>query len=178
MSADGSNVRPLVSGNQWDSTISPDGTTVWFSGEGGSLLKMTVGDSRREVFVDDPSAFRPRVSPDGKLLLYGCRVGSEGGTGRVLKVIPATGGDPVAVFDRPTNHYGYTWTPDSKAIVFVVAEGDEQNLVRQPLDGSKPTNLTNMKSTSIASFALVDGGKTVIYSRVEDSSDAVMLTGF
>ena len=38
--------------------------------------------------------------------------------------------------------------------------------------------MTNFKSTIIFDYALVDGGKTLVYSRGEGGDDAVLITNF
>lgn len=85
------------------------------------------------------SAFRPRVSPDGKWLVYGTRHETETG----LRLRDLTTGDerwlayPVQRDDQESRATvdvlpGYAYTPDSRAIV--VSYGGE--IWRVPLDGS------------------------------------------
>jgi len=181
MNADGSNVRALNVPGWSDVVVSPDGSTIWFMSFGKGIFTMpTDGDQPRRI-VDDRSANSPQISPDGKRLAYAARVGSQQAaqdSKLVIKVIPAEGGDPIAVLDRLPRSSGYVFYHDGNALVVSVHEGDGDNIVKQPLDGSKPVRLTNFKSVNIWSGALVDNGKTIVYSKGEWTRDAVMLTGF
>ncbi|HET9274566.1 MAG TPA: amidohydrolase, partial [Gemmatimonadales bacterium] len=129
--------------------FSPDGRYVWFAGRTGDWqynasfpqYRLYVYDREKGAVTQTSerygSGFRPAVSPDGKWLVYGSRHNAETG----LRVRDLDSGDeewlayPVQrdeMESRATLDVlpGYSFTPDSKAIV--VSYGGE--IWRVPLD--------------------------------------------
>jgi Tol biopolymer transport system component len=135
---------------------SPDGRYVWYAGASGDwtynaqLPQYQLFRYDRETGASTQmtsrygSAFRPAVSPDGKFLVYGTREGAE--TGLRARNI-ATGEEdwlayPVQRDDQESRAPldvlpGYSFTPDSKAIV--VSYGGE--IWRVPMDRSQATKI-------------------------------------
>jgi Tol biopolymer transport system component len=180
MDRDGGNVRELGGpGGEVLPTISPDGRSVAYlkAERNGILLQSTSGGEPR-LLVDDKQAWGPRFSPDGSKLLY-CTTRSEpNGPGKnVLVVIPAAGGAPLAEVDRPQADF-WRWAPDQKAALFLKGEGDGRNVWRLPFDGTPAVRISNLDSTLVFDFVLVDGGKRMIFAKGDASSDAVLITNF
>jgi eukaryotic-like serine/threonine-protein kinase len=67
------------------------------------------------------------------------------------------------------------FTPDGKAVVFVVREKGVDNLWRQPLDGSASKPMTHFTADKIMRFAFSPDGSQIAIERGEVESDAVLL---
>jgi Tol biopolymer transport system component len=180
MDGDGGNVRQLGrSGGEILPSISPDGRAVAFiTAQRTGIWTQPTAGGEAKMLVDDPQAWNPRFSPDGTKLLYCTTRAVPNGPGRnVMVVIPAVGGTPLVEIGRPNADY-WRWAPDQKSALFLKLEGDTNNLWRLPLDGKPAERMTSFKSTFIFDYALVDGGKTLVYSRGEGGDDAVLITNF
>jgi Tol biopolymer transport system component len=74
-----------------------------------------------------------------------------------------------------------TWAPDSNGLVVSKSTGQAANLFYQPLDGSKPTQLTRFDSEPLwsASFSFSPDGKQIAIGRARvNDSDLVMFSNF
>lgn len=70
---------------------------------------------------------------------------------------------------------GLTYTPDSKAVVYVVREKGVDNLWLQPLDGKLHHQLTHFNKNKIFQFAFSPDGSQIAIESGETESDAVLL---
>lgn len=136
--------------------FSADGKQIWFAARTGDwqynaiLPQYQLGvydrqtGERRAVSARYGSAFRPALSPDGHWLVYGTRQDTETG----LRLRDLQTGDekwlayPVQRDDQESRAPldvlpGYSFTPDSRAIV--VSYGGE--IWRVPVDGTAPAKI-------------------------------------
>jgi Tol biopolymer transport system component len=67
------------------------------------------------------------------------------------------------------------FTPDGKAIVYVVREKGVDNLWLQPLDGKPRRQLTHFKMNRSFRFAFSPDGSKIAMERGQTESDAVLL---
>jgi eukaryotic-like serine/threonine-protein kinase len=67
------------------------------------------------------------------------------------------------------------FTPDGKAVAFVIEEQGVSNIWVQPLDGSKGRQITNFTSASIGRNSWSPNGKSLVLSRLERISDAILI---
>ncbi|HEV8357595.1 MAG TPA: hypothetical protein VGQ17_12640, partial [Gemmatimonadales bacterium] len=134
----------------------PDGRYVWFAGRNGDwqynaiLPQYELGRYDRETGEVNRmtsrygSAFRPAISPDGKWLVYGTRWRAETG----LRIRDLASGEerwlayPVQRDEQESRAPldvlpGYSFTPDSKAVV--ASYGGE--IWRVPVDGAAATKI-------------------------------------
>jgi Tol biopolymer transport system component len=68
------------------------------------------------------------------------------------------------------------WSPDGRAVQFLLTKGDITNIWEQPLAGGSPKQITNFTSGSIFDFNWFPDGKQLLMSRGEISSDVVLLS--
>ena len=134
----------------------PDGRYVWYAQRNGAWqynavfpqFQLGVYDretgTRTTMSARFGSAIRPAVSPDGKWLAYGSRHDAE--TGLRLREL-ATGEERWLAYPIQRDEQealatmdalpGYSWTPDSRAIV--ISYGGE--IWRVPVDGAPATRI-------------------------------------
>jgi imidazolonepropionase-like amidohydrolase/Tol biopolymer transport system component len=141
-----------------------DDRYIWYAQRGGAweynaglpqyqLMTFDRKTGRRESRANNTgSAFRPALSPDGKYLVYGSRYEAQTG----LRIRDLTTSEerwlayPVQRDEQesvaPLDVYpGYSFTPDSRAIV--VSYGGK--IWRVPVDGSSATNIPFQVQTKI-----------------------------
>jgi Tol biopolymer transport system component len=73
------------------------------------------------------------------------------------------------------------WAPDGRALILAKATGAAGNLFYQPLDGSKPTQITHFDSEPLAieEYSFSPDGKQVAITRARvNDSDLVMFSNF
>lgn len=123
--------------NALGASVSPDGKYVYYAQKAGyfaenvkfPLWQVARRDFRtgeQDIITDAPgSAFRPRISPDGKLLVYATRIGHdtalrlrnlESGDDRWLKS-PVQHDTQEVYFANLDLIPGYAFTPDSKGLL-------------------------------------------------------------
>jgi Tol biopolymer transport system component len=69
----------------------------------------------------------------------------------------------------------FRFTPDGKALAFVVEEKGVDNIWLQPVDGSKGHQFTDFKSEEITGFRWSPDGKQLALVRHHSSSDVILL---
>lgn len=68
------------------------------------------------------------------------------------------------------------WVPDSRALLYglyVRSEGDVSNIWSQPIDGGKPTQVTNFNNDQIDTFDLSRDGSRLVLDRSRTNSDVI-----
>jgi Tol biopolymer transport system component len=179
MDMSGSNLKEITKGPSEQIAIcSPDGP--W-------LAYQTLNDKgniwRTAIDGGDPTRLTTKagglldVSADGKLVAFLTTEGTVPNFRSLWLVIPSTGGDPVYSLTadvRATRRFRFT--PDGKALSYVVNERGVSNIWAMPLAGGAPTQLTDFKSDQIFDFAWSRDGKQLALSRGQVSSDVVLLT--
>lgn len=177
---------PVIRGPQAFKTLgaapSPDGRYIWFAGRTGDwqynalfpqyqlrVYDRELGTTTLMTFRYG-SGFRPAVSPDGKWLAYGTRDDTQ--TGLRLREL-ATGEErwlihPIQRDDMESRATldvlpGYSFTPDSRAIV--MSYGGE--IWRVPVDGTAPTRIPFEAEVS------VDVGPEVKFAYRADTTSMV-----
>ena len=188
---DGSNPVKLTDG-KFDGrpVCSPDGKTVFFepASPTSTMAKVSIdgGPVEKIAASELPNAFGMvghAVSPDGRLLAASVEVTQNtnasaekialiplDGSGAATRVIAA---DPRISSGRLNN--SVTFTPDGKALAYVIRDHGHENVFVQPLDGSPGHQVTNFTSQRIFQFHWSPDGKTLAVSRADVSSDVVLL---
>lgn len=151
---------PVIRGPQSFKTLgaapSPDGRYLWYAGRTGDWQYNAIFPQYQLYRYDRQtglstlmtnrwgSGFRPAISPDGRWLAYGTRFNAQ--TGLRLRDLN-TGEEKWLVYPIQRDEMesratldvlpGYSFTPDSKAIV--ISYGGE--IWRVPLDGGQPSKI-------------------------------------
>jgi eukaryotic-like serine/threonine-protein kinase len=119
---------------------SPDARSIVFvsNREGGVHLWIVAsegGAPKRLTVADDGIDYQPAWSPDGRWIAYGSGHPTRGSKEARfnLKIIPAAGGDPVAITDDFLYITRPAWTADGKSIVFAGERNGILNLWRAPI---------------------------------------------
>ena len=117
-------------------------------------------------------------SPDGKLLFYGKQKIEGGSMQAKIVVAPADGGAPLHTFEAPYGMNSPRFTPDSRAIAFLLTRDRATNIWEQPLSGGALVQLTKFTSGDIFAFAWSKDGKHLACSRGQRKTDVVMMSNF
>jgi TolB protein len=123
----------------------------------------------------------PRVSPDGKNLLYVQTVGQGSNQKSQFVVQSVEAGAPLKVLSALASVNDVVWSPDGRGLVFIGASGVGANLFFQPLTGGAPLQLTNFDTEpmNILAVAFSPDGKKVAVTRARaNNSDVVMFSNF
>ncbi|MGH9774402.1 MAG: hypothetical protein ACRD50_05580 [Candidatus Acidiferrales bacterium] len=134
--------------------------------EGGSPVKL-----------DLPFAITA-FSWDGKLACYQSQKVVDNKMESKLVVAPASGGAPLHILDAPYGTQLVKFTPDGKAIAFMLKRDRATNIWEQPLSGGMPIQLTRFPSGDMFEYAWSQDGKHLAFSRGEHKSDVVMMSNF
>ncbi len=177
MDADGSNPLRLTQGEtDYTPDCSPDGKWLVYSQE-HSINRLPIEGGTPTPLVNQNFGGSPLISPDGKLISYHAE--REPGTAAIiLQVISSTGGPVLYTLPYVAGTVQSRWSPDSKAIDYLLTRGGVTNLWRQPLTGGQPKQITNFTSGLIFDFAWSRDGKQLALGRGSRSSDIVLITNF
>jgi Tol biopolymer transport system component len=116
----GGQPRPLGKMITWDATVSPDGTTIYYSNMSDDLFAANVdGSGSRRLLTVDGFAAQIQPSPDGRLIRFSVwnrklltsslwEVRPDGSHLRQL----------LAGWNKPANECCGKWTPDGRYFVF------------------------------------------------------------
>lgn len=175
---------------------SPDGNTLYYtdySKSNGVMASPASGGEARSVAGSKPEKslmVSAAISQDGNMLAEYVEAGASdsGGTRKKISVVnlksPSEASrtidlDPrmVLAFHQigPGTNAGFRFTPDGKAVAFVLAEKGIENIWIQPLDGGKPRRLTNFDSRQIQDFGWSRDGKRLAVLRNEFTEDVILL---
>ena len=181
--------------------LSPNGLTLLFwpteGTSAGGLWTVPIigGEPTRVVASWSSSKPFPMFSPDGSHIAYLDRSEVDGRQQKLWKVIPTTGGKPIASLslgarpDHPAASPDAEWAADGKALTFLDGVNGVANVFRQPLDGGKPEPITRFTEGEISDHEWSPDGRRLLLVRgngqieniwmtAADGSGAVQLTDF
>lgn len=178
--ADGGNPVRLTKGiaDEFPAS-SPDGRWVVYSSDdprSPGIYKVSI-DGGEPVRLTE-RAVAPQVSPDGKLIVAALL--SDPG-GPKLAIIPMEGGAPIKTFDflNATNSAvapAIRWARDGQSILYSSTLNNISNVWSQPIDGSKPKQITDFKDSLLTGFDISPDGKRLICARGLLIRNAVLLS--
>jgi len=188
--ADGSNLVQLTNEkNATEPVCSPDGKSVFYlDSTADQLMSVPIGGGHAAVVQGSsiPNGIyaggAPAVSGDGRLVAFLASVTdpeTRKGEQKVAIVSVSSGASsPLRLLEPNANIAGPPgpeFTPDGKAVAYVVRENGVDNVWIHPLDGSKGRQITNFNSQQIFEFHWSPDGKTLGVRRFRTDSDVVML---
>ncbi len=173
--ADGTNEKQLTSGlNEQSPTCSRDGKWVYYVDNGDKRLvkRIPINGGSPEIIVPK-DVFYFSLSPDGK------SVASvelrELDHKLVLRLDSTEGGQMIYHdLDQRALPGQIAFTPDGKAVVYLVREKGVENLWLQPLDGGAYKQLTHFTKDQIFRFVFSPDGTKLALERGAQESDAVL----
>ena len=179
MTADGTNLRPVGESVDVRGTPSwsPDGKWIAASADDGSgvkLFKIPVIGGSPVVLVDTP-VLNPMWSPDGGFILYRLNVDPN----NLRAVTPD--GKAYAIVAPPLKTRGgvsdpYHFLRGSKEIVVLNGHYRQENFWLVNLVTGRTRQLTDLKpGFSISTFDVSPDGKQILFDRVRQNADIVMI---
>jgi eukaryotic-like serine/threonine-protein kinase len=180
LDSDGGNLTPLTNGKADEEPVcSPDGRWVFYRdiAKGSGLMKVPLDGGPSQQVTDLPAPLGFSLSPDGKLLAFSTlqHIGDHKDR---LAILPTDSAGPPRILDFQHLPQGglVGFSPDSKAVVYPVRNGDIDNLWLQPLDGSPGRQITRFTSEQIhSSFAWSLDGRKLAIIRGHTDSDVVLI---
>ena len=174
--ADGSNALRLAPhSDAAGGTCAPDSKSVLFANsEGTWRVPIDGGQPEKTNLPTEVAGF----SRDGKMMFYTSQKVENGHLVAKLIVAPAGGGPPLYQFDPPYGIQAARFTPDGKAIAFMLTRNRATNIWEQPLAGGNPLQITKFDNGEMFAFAWSPDGKQLTFSRGARKSDVVMMSGF
>ncbi|HEV2764607.1 MAG TPA: hypothetical protein VGV38_16630, partial [Pyrinomonadaceae bacterium] len=182
MDADGSNPKELVRNIDRDSFPhwSPDSRYVFYGtrdASGRFALYRVPAEGGEPALVAAENIFYAHLSPDGRQFLALTREIEMTAPLR-LQVFPAEGGAPAQTLDIPPTIDGPAWSPDGRAVDYVLTQDGVSNLWRHPLAGGKARQLTDWKNDFINWYSWSRDGKQLAVSRGTAASEIVLIRDF
>ena len=162
-------------------SCSPDGKWVVYSSLASGkfeIWKVSIDGGKPVQLTNAAEASSPSVSPDEKWIA--CSYKEEPQKPWELAILPFAGGKPVKTFKfLPATDPSAppVWTPDGRAIAYIVQKGGVSNIVAQPIDGGAPRQLTHYDSGHIFWFDISRDGQLAL-ARGTNSSDVVLIRNF
>ena len=180
--ADGTNLKQLTDGQgqEIDSAISPDGKWIVcassaFTGTYGktTLQKLSI-DGGEPIKLTDMDSHAPHFSPDGRFISF---ITDE----NKIAIISAENGTLIRTYETaqvPSLNIGAHWTPDGRALTYIVNRKNTGNIWLQPLSGDAPHSLTDFTSGDIYNYAFSADGTRLYLARGYQIQDAVLIRNF
>ncbi|MGD0404025.1 MAG: protein kinase [Candidatus Acidiferrales bacterium] len=157
------------------SSCSPDGK--WIVYDSGRRLNRISAEGGTPIKLSDADIDVPSVSPDSKWIAYTFQEGSPVSVSKVA-IISIDGGSPVRVLTPPVGAETMRWSPDGKALQFLLTHNGATNVWEQPLAGGPLVQVTNFTSGLIFDFAWTRDGKDLLLAKGERTSDVILISNF
>jgi len=159
-------------------TCTRDGKTVYFDNnlDGPAVKRVSTNGGKPEVVAANSE--NASLSPDEKRIAFFQSAGAH----KVEIVVQEVDGGGNKVFLSSEQVVrSPQWAPDGHALILDKRTGAGSNLFYQPLDGSKPTQLTHFDSEPlwISAYSLSPDRKQIAITRAHvNDSDLVMFSNF
>jgi len=184
---DGRNPVQLThTGIAFDPICSPDGKWIAYSladvsraeGSTGKLMRLSIQGGEPLLLSKRIEGANPNpVSPDSRMVAVAMWPTADGYNH--LKVFALDTGKPLYTFQQP--HPGtlvFQWSPDGRALDYVMTANGVGNIWRQPLAGGAPIQLTHFNSEQISSFDWSPDGKQLLLSRGYTYRNVFLISNF
>ncbi len=176
--ADGSDLQSLASGldvldaGSW----SADGKwlAVTVRDAAGSRISIFAADNQSHAPLTESLSLFPVWSPDGTFLIYSESVNGPGYA--VRAVTPDGKARPMPELWVPRGGDRYRFMPNGTAVVLLLEEEGRQNFWLYDLQTGSRRQLTDLaQDTAIRSFDVSRDGEQVIFDRIRDNADIVLI---
>jgi serine/threonine protein kinase/WD40 repeat protein len=176
MNMDGSDQRQLTSGlSDHTPTCSKDGHWVYYvdNNDNRYLKRVPIDGGRPETTVNFSLGYYA-LSPDGKQV---ASLEVRELDHKMMLRLDSTEAHHMVYHDMDQRalEEGLAFSPDGKAVVYVVREKGVDNLWAQSLDGSAAKPLTHFTADKIFRFNYSPDGSQIAIERGESESDVVLL---
>jgi serine/threonine protein kinase len=191
VNTDGSDPKQLTDGTtDVGPSCSPDGEWVYYENLDSFQIKQVAVDGGTPELVPGSALSGglvatppPGVSADGKLLAFLATSNDQKTPVGKIVLVPLHAGPKVQVrfldpdhrIAQSTRRTDIKFTPNGKAVVYVIRENGTDNLWVQPLDGSPGHQITNFPADVIQAFQYSLDGKSLAVMRTRVESDIVLL---
>lgn len=179
-------LKRLTDGVDFTPSFSPDGKWIYFSrfqSQTNLWRVSSEGGEAQLVTNEFRTTSSPAVSPDGKTLAlaYGRALNKENSPSG-LALINLENNQIIKTFDVPEFKFGsfyeqptLQWTPDSKAVNFIILNNGVSNLWQQPIVGGSRVQVTNFKDGRIFNFAFSPDGQQIALAKGSVTSDVLLI---
>ncbi len=183
MDLDGNNQKQITTNENsvFYATSSVDGKELVYSAMHNgkwTLSKISI-DGGTSAIISDQQCIWPSAVPDGKSIV--CLAPDEQASFKwKVAILPFAGGPATRFVELPpqASTNGVPISPDGKAITYVDYSSGTGNIYNLPLDGGKPKQLTNFKSSdALSAFGWTHDGK-LIFGRGPSTLDVVLIKDF
>ena len=173
--ADGTNEKQLTNGlNEQSPTCSRDGKWVYYVDNGDKRLvkRIPINGGSPEIIVPK-DVFYFSLSPDGKSV---ASVELRELDHKLVLRLDSTEGGQMTYHDLDQRALPgqIAFTPNGRAVVYLVREKGVENLWLQPLDGGAYKQLTHFTKDQIFRFVFSPDGTKLALERGAQESDAVL----
>jgi Tol biopolymer transport system component/DNA-binding winged helix-turn-helix (wHTH) protein len=158
-------------------SCSPDGRWVVFTSLAGArntLWKVSIDGGPPEQLTENSIIVKPVVSPDGNSIA--CAFRKDEADKWKIAILAFAGGEPLQTLNipKPFNQV-LRWTPDSKALFYLVEKDGATNIWKQPLDGSPPQQVTQFTEDVIYHYDRIGAGESFVLSRGRTMRDIILI---
>ncbi|MDR3748999.1 MAG: protein kinase [Acidobacteriota bacterium] len=173
------NVKPLTTGKvDSNAFCAPDGKDFFYTSlENGKALLMRKpvdGGEARQIYSE--MVQMAAISPDGKNLALATLEGTGPDTKLIVMTMDPNGGPATKRFDVNMTISGkMAFSEDGASIYYPVTQHGVSNLVRQPITGGTPVQVTNFNDLQMRDYAYDWKNQKLAVSRGNNLTDAVLI---
>jgi DNA-binding winged helix-turn-helix (wHTH) protein/Tol biopolymer transport system component len=176
---DGLNETALASGDVLFPACSADGKSAYYMNgvHPEKIRRISIADGSISEIADvagDTLFGNIVVSPNGKYLAYPYQQYSPPVV--ELAVIPSGGGTPINQFQVPGFLGTLRWSPDGRALQYVLTNNGASNIWEQSLSASKPKQITHFSSGEIFDFSWTADHEHLLMTRGQSKRDVILLS--
>jgi serine/threonine protein kinase/Tol biopolymer transport system component len=119
-----------------------------------------------------------KVSRDGKnVIIAELDTDANGLIHRAIKIVPSSGGAPIATVNIPPQGDSLGWNPDGRAVTFVDRTTPVWNLYRAPLSGGAAQAITSFREGRISQYEFSPDGRKLAVALTLGDATNVWVTG-
>jgi Tol biopolymer transport system component len=174
--ADGSNPMKLAEQTVAGGALCmPDSKTVLYATE-AAIWRISLDGGQPEKTNLPLANFG--FSHDGKLMVLALQKVEGGAMHAQVAVSPAEGGPAIFTFTPPFGMRVLGFTPDNKALAYMLTRDRAGNLWKQPLTGGPAVQVTKFTDGDMFDYAWSADGKRLALARGQRKTDVIMISSF